>query len=154
MPQHVYSVALRDYSNEESHTKFNFGAVTAVSIAGLLAQLGDLRNAIAAVTLGVLARDSWTGDRTVLSNAAATDPHAQIELKFQVSYEGNTSHKQYRSEIPTADPTKTIAGSDQCDLAQTEIAALVTAIEAVARTPDDDQETVNVTGVRLVGRNV
>lgn len=152
--QHYYGVTIKDYSNEDSSTRVSFGAVTALSIAGLLADIGDLRTAIGNIILGVVARDRWVGDSSTLTNVPPSEPTAQIELKFQFTYEGNTSHKKYRVEIPTADPSKTIAGTDQVNLADTDVAAFVTAFEALARSPDDDTETVTIIDGRLVGRNV
>lgn len=152
--QHYYGVTVKDYSNEDSSTRVSFGAVTAVSIAGLLSQIGALRTAIGNIILGTIARDRWVGDSTTISNVPPSEPTAQIELKFQFSYEGDTSHKIYRVEVPTADPSKTVAGTDQVNMADTDIAAFVTAFEALARTPDDDTETVTIIDGRLVGRNV
>lgn len=152
--KHYYEVAVRDYSEEVSRTKFHFGAVTAVSIAGLLTQIGALRTSIANLISGVIAADKWVGDATVQSNAAPASPNAQNELKLQFTYEGATNHKRYRVELPCADPSKVIAGTDRVDLADTEVAAFVTAFEDIGRTPDDDEETVNVLEGRLVGRNI
>ncbi|MCC7017837.1 MAG: hypothetical protein IT564_11610 [Rhodospirillales bacterium] len=152
--QHYYGVTVKDYSNEDSSTRVSFGAVTAVSIAGLLTQIGDLRTALGNIILGTIARDRWVGDSTTISNVAPATPTAQIELKFQFTYEGDTSKKVYRIEVPTADPSKTVAGTDQVNMADADIAAFVTAFEAIGRTPDDDTETVTVLEGRLVGRNV
>lgn len=154
MNKHYYSVNVRDYSNEESSTRVYFGAVTALNIAGVLAQIGDLRNALTNLVLGVLAKDMWVGDSTVLSNSTPASSAAQNELKFQFIYEGVTSKKRYRIEVPCADPSKTVPNTDQIDLTDSEVAAFVTAFEALAKTPDDDTEGVNVLEGRLVGRNV
>lgn len=153
MPHYV-TYAVRDYSNEESRFTINFGAVTAVSIAGLLAQLGDLKTAVGNLILGVLGKEQLVMDSTVLDNSAASTPNAQVELKLQFNYEGTTNHKKFRFEIPTADPSKVLAGTDVVDMTDSEVAAVITAFEAVGRSPDSDQETVQVTDVRLVGRNI
>lgn len=152
--QHYYTPTIRDYSNETSGTKIHFGAVTALNIAGFLAQLGDLRTALGNMILGIIARDAWIGDSTVQSNTTPSDTNAQIELKFQFIYEGVNSKKRYRIEVPTADTTKVLPNSDKLDLADTDVAAFVTAFETIGRTPDDDTEGVNVVDARLVGRNV
>jgi len=152
--KHYYGFSVLDYSNEKSRSKVNFGAVTAVNLAGVLAQIGDLRTAITNIILGTLANDRWVGDDTVLSNVAPASPNAQVELKFQFTYEGATSHKKYRVEIPTADPSKTIAGSDMVDLTDADVAAFITAFETLAKTPDNDAKGVNVLEARLVGRNI
>lgn len=152
--QHYYGFSVLDYSNEKSGSKVNFGAVTAINIAGVLAQIGDLRTAIGNIILGVVGSDRWIGDSSTLTSTPPADPGAQVELKFQFTYEGATSHKKFRVEIPTADPTKTIAGSDMVDMTDTDIAAFVTAFETLAKSPDDDTEAVNIIEGRLVGRNI
>lgn len=154
MADHYYGVSVLDYSGETSGTKVNFGAVTAISLPGLLTQIGDLRTAIGNIILGTVKSERWVGDSTLLSNTPPATPGAQIELKFQFTYEGATTHKKFRVEIPTADASKTIAGSDMVDLTDTDIAAFVTAFEAMAKSPDDDTEAVNIIEGRLVGRNV
>lgn len=152
--QHYYGFSVLDYSNEKSGSKVNFGAVTALNIAGVLAQIGDLRTAIGNIILGVVGSDRWIGDSTTLTSTPPADAGAQVELKFQFTYEGATSHKKFRIEIPTADPTKTLPGTDMVDMADTDIAAFVTAFETLAKSPDNDTEAVNVIEGRLVGRNV
>lgn len=151
---HYYGFSVLDYSNEKSGSKVNFGAVTALNIAGVLSQIGDLRDAISAIILGVVGSDRWVGDSTTLTNVPPSDPGAQVELKFQFTYEGATSHKKYRIEIPTANPALTVAGTDLVDLADTDVAAFVTAFETLAKAPDDDTEGVSIIEGRLVGRNV
>jgi hypothetical protein len=153
MAQHEGTFSILDYSEETSRTSFNFGAVTAVSIAGFLTQFGALRTALGNVILGTIMGEQWVGDRTVLSNVPPSEPSAQVELKWLVSYEGDTSKKKFRYELPTPDTSKLIPGTDKADLADTDIAAYITAVEAIARTPDDDTETITVLDMTLVGRN-
>lgn len=151
---HLAQFTLLDYSNERSSTTVNVGAITAVSIIGFLTDFGALRTAIEGITLGVVAQEAWVGDRTVLSNTPPTDPEAQREKKWLVRYVGDTSGKVYQLEIPTAE----LAGghllpmSDFADLTETDMAAFVTAFEDIARTPDDDTETVTVQSIQYVGR--
>ncbi len=152
--KHLYGVTIRDYSEETSRTEFNFGAVTALNIAGVLAQIGNLRSAIGGIILGVVAKDQWVGDRTVLDASAPSDTHAQVELKFQVNYHSNTANKKFRVEIPTADTSKVLPGTDIADLADSDIAAFVTAMETLCKSPDNDSEGVTVDNILLVGRNI
>lgn len=151
---HFLSFGIRDYSNEISRVRIFHGAITAASIAGYLTQVGTLRTAIAALVLGVVASESITMDSTALSNATPASPSAQRELKLQFNYEGDTTHKKFRFELATGDPAVVLAGTDVVDLANSEVAAVITAFEAIGRSPDDDEETVTVTDVRLVGRNL
>lgn len=153
MAQHEGTFSILDYSEETSRTSFNFGAITAVSLPGFLTQFGALRTALGNVILGTIMGEQWVGDRTVLSNVPPAEPAAQVELKWLVTYEGDTSKKKFRYELPTPDTSKLIPGTDKADLADTDVAAYITAIEAIARTPDDDTETITVLDMTLVGRN-
>jgi hypothetical protein len=154
MPNHYAGVTVLDYSEETSSTSFSIGAITAVSIAGFLSQFGDWKTALGNIILGTVAKDRWVGDATDISNTPPGDANAQIELKWLVTYEADTTKKRFRQELPTADPSKTIPGTDKADLTDTDVAAYVTAFEAVAKSPDDDTESVSVLDMTLVGRNV
>lgn len=146
---------LLDFSREKSTVSLYNGDITAVSIAGFLTQFGALRTAIEGITLGVVQQEQWIGDRTVLSNTPPTNPFAQREMKWLVTYTGDTSGKIFTLEIPTADLTgRLIEDTDLADMTNTEVAAFVTAFEDIARTPDDDTETVTVQNIRFVGRNL
>jgi len=152
--KHYAGVSVLDYSEESSSTNFSIGAITAVSLPGFLTQFGSWKTALANIILGTVSKDRWVGDATDISNTPPATANAQIELKWLVSYEGATTKKKFRQELPTADPSKTIAGTDKADMTDADIAAYVTAFEAVAKSPDDDAEGVNVLDISLVGRNV
>lgn len=151
--EHYGTFSILDYSEETSTFRFNFGAITAISLPGFLTNFGALRTALGNIIVGTIKKESWVGDSTLLSNVPPIDSNAQVELKFLLSYEGDTSKKTYRQEIPTPDTSKVIAGTDKVDLTDTDIAAYVTAFETIARSPDDDTETVTVLDMELVGRN-
>lgn len=152
--QHYAGVSVLDYSEETSSTNFSIGAITAVSIAGFLTQFGAWKTALGNIILGTVSKDRWVGDATDISNTPPASANAQIELKWLVTYEGATTKKKFRQELPTADPDKLIPGTDKADLTDADIAAYITAFEAVAKSPDDDTEAVNVLDINLVGRNV
>lgn len=151
--EHYGGFTVQDYSEEVSQFRFNFGAITAVSLPGFLTNFGALRGALENIILGTVQKEYWVGDSTVLDNTPPSNPGAQIELKFLVVYEGDTSKKKFRHEIPTPDTSIVIAGTDKVDLTDTNAAAYVTAFETIARSPDNDAETVTVLDMRLVGRN-
>ncbi len=151
--EHYGTFTILDYSEEKSPTRFSFGGVTALNIAGFLTQFGNLRTAVQGIIKGVIQKEKWVGDDNVLSNVPPSDDTAQVELKWLVSYEGQTTKKKYRYEIATPDTSKLIPGTDQADLTDSDIAAYITAVETLAKTPDDDTEGINVLGIRLVGRN-
>lgn len=151
-PSHFGSFTFLDYSKEKSSMSFNFGAVTALNIAGFLSDFGDLRLATEAIVLGTLAQDQWVGDQTRYNNAAPSDVDAQRERKFLVIYEDTTTFAKYQVEIPTADLAgRMITGTDLVDLTNTEIAAWITAFETLCKSPEGNG--VNVVEIRAVGRN-
>lgn len=151
--EHYGTFTIQDYSEEKSSFRFNFGAITAVSLPGFLTQFGALRTALQNIILGTVQKEAWVGDSTVLSNVPPASSNAQVELKFLVTYEADTSKKTFRHEVPTPDTSKVIAGTDQVDMTDTDVQAYVTAFEDIARSPDNDTETVTVLDMRLVGRN-
>lgn len=161
------SFTMMDYDREKSSLGFNTAAITGVSLPGTLTQFGALRTAIANITLGNLSAEALYVNRTKISNVPATDPSAQRERKWLVSYEDTTEYFDapvnaipnagYKSlhdmEIPTADFTvdNLPNNGDQADLTETGIAAFVTAFEAIARSPYGG--AVNVVKITAVGRN-
>lgn len=152
--KHTSTFTLRDYDKETGTVTVHNGPITALTIATFLTQFGALRDAIDDITDGVLAKEQWVGDNTVLDNSVPTDESTQRERKWQVVYEGATSHKKYQVEVPTADPTgRLLPNTNLADLADTEIAAFVSAFEAIAKTPDSDTEGVNVLEIRFVSVN-
>lgn len=152
---HYGTFSIGDFSHEKASYSFFSGDITAVSIAGFLTQFGALRTATEDIILGVLQKEKWVGDDTILSQAFPTNVFAQRELKALITYQGDTTLKKFQLEIPTFDPTgRMIAATDDIDLTETDMAAWVTAFEAIGRSPDDDTETVTVLFGKLVGRNL
>lgn len=152
---HYGSFKLRDYSNETSSFKFYHGPITAGTIAGFLTQFGALRTAVEGITNGIVSSEKWTGDDTLLSNAIPTDENAQRERKWLVRFRDTVTQKKYFATVPTADPVgRLIAGTDRANLAETAMAAFVTAFEAIARNEDSDANAIDVLEIVLVGRNI
>lgn len=152
---HYNTTTLVDYSGEKSTVTIQNGSITALTIAAFLTQFGALKTAIEGITKGVIVASSWVGDKDILAASPPTDVFAQRELKWLVRYENVVSHKIYTLEVPTADPTgRLLPASDLADLADTEMAAFVTAFEAIGRSPENDVDGVNVLDVTLVGRNL
>jgi len=153
---HYGVLTLRDYSKELSRFTVQYGAVTAVSLPGLLTDWGSLKTAVAGITLGVQAQEILNIDNTILSSAVPVSPFAQRELKIEVSYTGDTSGKTFQIEIPTPDlDALTLNNTDEIVLADGGVmAAFVTAFETIARSPDNDTETVTVVKALVKGRNI
>lgn len=159
--KHVVSIGYRDATEEVGDFEVFVGAITAVSIGGFLTDFGNLQTATDNITLGVRARQSWTGDRTTVSNDKPTDKAAQRESKLRVKYRGNTTQKPYNVSIPTVDFSKLVFLEGAKDAvafkaangAHADIIAWVTAFQTIARSPDDDLENVTVIGMRFIGAN-
>ncbi len=160
------SFTLLDHSNEKSTVGFYTGDVTAVSLPGLLTEFGALRTAIEGVTLGVVSKESLKVFDTALANQPPADENAQVERAWLVSYEDNLPffddpvnaipnagyRKRFVLSIPTADIVgRLLPNTDLADMADPQIAALVSAMETTLRSPYGG--TINVLEIRAVGRN-
>jgi hypothetical protein len=158
---------LLDHNGERSATGFHTGAVTAISLPGLLTQFGALRTAIDDITLGTIAQEELNVFRTKLSNTLPASANAQRERKWLVVYEDVTQffdppinaipnegyRKVFTFEIATANLVGNLQpNSDEADLSATAVAAFVTAFEAIARSPYGGN--VNVLKLVAVGRNL
>lgn len=161
------SLGFLDYSEERATTGIHVGGVTAVSLPGLLTDIATLVTAVDAVVLGTITYDALQAYRTSRSVALPASANAQRERLWRVFYIDSLPFfdapvnaipnagygKQFHFDIPTADFGLTDVfplNSDEADLAQTQIAALVSAIEDVARSPYGG--TVLVTKIIGVGK--
>jgi len=147
-------IQITDYSDEKS--TFNVISVTA-NAGNLAAQqtlAADLVAAIDDLVIGEITKQEQC--LVILdSPAIPTSPYAQREMKWLVSYSGDSSGKKFNIEIPTPDITDNVVpNTDVADLSSADWAAFVTAFEAYARSPENGTETVTVLGARLVGRNI
>jgi len=148
------SFQITDYSNEKS----SFGVTSITANAGNLAAqqtaAAALAGAVENLTIGELTKQSM--NLVILDTPAIpTSPYAQREMKWLVSYVGDSSGKIFQVEIAAPDITDNVVpNTDTADLTSTDWAAFVTAFEAYVRSPDNGTETVTVLGARLVGRNI
>lgn len=157
-----------DYSREKASWSIATGEVTAVSLPGLLTEVGALRSATNGITLGDVSDERLSVFDTNLSNTPAASPLAQVESSWLVTYEDNLPFfddpvnaipnegfgRLFTVTIPTADIAATgrlQANSDHANLAETGMAAFVTAFEATARSPYGG--TTNIVDIVFVGRN-
>lgn len=146
-----------DYSGEKKSLQGFTGEITAVSLPGLLTALGAMTSALNAVVLGTISKTSW-GEETIVSNTRPTDKDAQIETELLVMCQGATSEAPWSFRIPTVDYTAfnyadppagdsvIISGAG----ATAATTALVDAIEALFKMPNDETEAVVVVGMKVV----
>lgn len=165
----TFGITIRDHSGEVSSSNFNIGPVTAATLPGLLSDTGALESAIAAISIGVVARDRMSVFDNAKSGDLPTSPFAQRELKFMVRYRDVTEYfdaptnsipnegygRLHTVEIacPKLDLTGLFVGAtDEVDLAQTQIAAFVSAFEGVVLSPANG--SVEVVSIEVVGRRL
>lgn len=157
MAEHYTNTTFLDATGEKSSFKLNNGAITAASIAGFISDYNQLKAALDAMTVGTLHRDQWVGDSTLVSETLPSNL-AQREVKLLIGYRGATSNKKYTVTLPTLDLTKVqfIPGAkDAVSLtAPAEMVTLITEMQTIGRTPDDEAENIVVTYARVVGRNI
>lgn len=151
------TVTYVDYSGEPKSIRLYAGEITAISIAGFLTAFGTLQTALDAVTLGVRARQSW-GEETIVNNDRAASKNAQIETELLVRARGATTQAPFSFRIPTvdyeafnyADPpagdSVILTGAG----ASAATTALITALEAFCKMPDDETEAIEIVGMEVV----
>lgn len=149
MPQPAYGLSIRDWEGSIGTVEINTGAVTAVSLPGLLTQIGNLRDAIDDVVIGVLADERQTVFNTILSQDLPTSEFAQRGNKWIIFYHDNTQFfdppvnaipnagylKPFHVMLPTADNSLLDDNETVLDITAGVGLALVTAFEAMARSP-------------------
>lgn len=155
------TLSVRDYGEDLDACEYGVFTlpsyqIDAANLATWLTGWGEFKTALEAITAGVLAKENVAIYNTVLSDAIPASPFAQRETKILVTYQGNTSARKFRIELPCPDLTVlTLTGKDKVTLADGGVmAAFVTAFQAIARNPYDDAETVTVIGAKVVGRNI
>lgn len=151
----TYEVSVRDFSNETSRTGITTVQLTSGNVVASLASLDSLLATIQAITLGNFERSRVVFREQNEDPGIPTDENAQRERKWLVVYHDTTTGKKFRMEIPTAKLTGNLAsGSDLADLGATDIAAFVTAFEAIAKDPDTGLNTVAVDYIKHVGKRL
>lgn len=147
-------ITITDASEENSSFGYESAVLTAGNIVAQTTAHGALATATADLTIGNLVKQS-VAQILVDDPGVPTNPYAQRELKWLVTYQAVTSGKKFQLEIPAPDLTDNIIpGSDVADITSDDWDAWITAFVAVAKSPDDITDSVIVLGARLVGRNI
>jgi hypothetical protein len=146
-----------DYSKEKKSTTFNVGPITALTIAGLLTQIGDFNAALQDVIFGTITQEAF-GVVDQVSNARPASAAAQVETRMLIGYVDNVTGAPESESIYTVDYTKfnysegegagdyvVIAGAG----ASAETVALIDAIEAMAKFPGTNN-AITVTYMKVV----
>jgi hypothetical protein len=148
------TITFNDYSNEKSAVTYHAAELTAANFDAEATEAGALSVATNALSIGSLVKRTIS-QMEIDNPGTPTNPYAQRELKWLVSYRGDTSGKLFQVEIPCANVTDNLVpNTDIADITSTSWENYITAFEAYARSPDDPTETVTFEGARLVGRNL
>jgi len=127
--------------------------LTAGNLVATVALVQALEDAVEDIVLGNLGKRDITYQRLTESKLPAADQMAQREIKLLCRYEGASTHKSFRVEIPTFDLSLLPLHSEFLDLTAGVGAALKTAWEAVVKSPDDAAEATVLLSAQFVGRN-
>lgn len=163
MPTQV-SVTYLDYSRETANVQLNTENIIAANFDAQATALNDLLTAAAAICNGVINK-RVTNIVTPGSGAAPALPTAQREYKWLIGFTDSTATlaagvdnplygRNFTVTLPTAEATsgRMQTNSDQANLADTDMAAFITAFEAFARSPSGGVPDVQY--IKLVGRNI
>lgn len=147
-----YVLSYRDYSNETSRMSVTIPTLNAGNIAAQDALLDTLLAAIDAVVIGTKEKEDRVYEVILGTGIAPSSKDAQVERKWLVSARDDVTGFPVTFTIPTADSQFVVNNTDLMDLAGTEGAALVAAIEAVVLSRAGN--AITVSSIRLVGRNL
>jgi hypothetical protein len=147
-----YVLSYRDYSNEVSRLNVTIPTLNAGNIAAQDTLLDNLLAAIDAVVIGTKEKEDRVYEVIHGTGIAPASKDAQVERKWLVSARDDVTGFPVTFSIPTADSQFVSNNTDKMDLAGTEGAALVAAIEAVVLSKAGN--AITVTEVRMVGRNL
>ncbi len=143
---------------ERSNFNVAMNQIDAANLAAWLVQWGNLKTSVAAITLGVLAHERVKIYDTQLGTGYPTDMFARRENKLLISYQGDTLGKKFTVELPSPDNSVLTFETGDANfvvLADAGVmAAFVTDFEAIARSPEDGDETVTMLSAKYVGRNL
>lgn len=152
MTEGFCALAVMDYDKELSIVQFRGTPLTSANFSAQATARSELQDAVAGICLGVVQRHAY-GVHYVLPVLAATDPKAQRELKWSVSYHDLTTLRRYTLTVPCANTDKLDPNvRDRALLTDLAIATFIAKFEAYQRSPD--LNAVKVDRINLVGRPV
>jgi len=149
-------LVFRDADGQTASSSFPHYPLTIGNLGDFLSQWGNLKTKLAAITRGRQAKENVKLDETELSNLDAASPEARVELKIRFDYVGNNGSKPTYLTVPCPD-LSIIQRAGKDDVVLTAPQAMVDAVaamETIMVYPGTDDETITITGAKLVGRNV
>jgi hypothetical protein len=170
MPTQAY-ITIEDFSKEKSTVRFWVQDISSSNYDSVVTDIDEVKNSILTVIDGEV-RVAGFSKTYPNSATAVTDPNAQRESKWLVSYRDTSQFldvanavanpgylKLFSAEIGTADnDLLTTAGSDDLDLVDGGVvAAFVASWEANVRSPYNhsaNAPSISVERITLVGRAI
>lgn len=160
LPVSFYSHTIADNtlkkngSPETTVTEFPITTLTSANVVAQQTLINDLAVAIAGITLGQVNKDQVVFTRTPGVPGPSSNVLAQRENKWLVRYHDNTTYQKYSRSIGTADLSLLPATNTEfLNLADTPVAAFVSAFEALVKSDADPTHSVTVDSIQFVGRN-
>ncbi len=150
----LLTARFRDYSNEYSTFSVLVEEIDGIArtFDGLQSEVAALESAVEAISLATLVSINFRQIANTEDDQAPTSPFAEREHGLRFFYSDDVNAKKYHITVPAPDyATIDVPGSDEVPLDQTEVAALVSWMEAEMQSADGNAITVD--RVVKVGRN-
>jgi len=143
-----------DHSNEKSSLKFYLPDVTSANWLATLLSLGDMRNAIIALTLcSVGATAELVSEVHTDVATIPTSPYAQRETRAMFDCADAVTGRRFKIGVPTPDLTKMgLPRTDEINFLDSDVADYVNSLASNAISPEGN--AFNVIRGRVEGRNV
>jgi hypothetical protein len=135
---------IRDFSDEYSGFTLNIPDVDETSWVATNTSVLALQTAVDAICIGNIATRNLQAYSENVDDTRPTSPYAQRETGLRFFYSDNVNGNKYHATLPCPDLSIVAeAGTDQVDLEEVLVAAVVTAFEALAVSPDGNAITIN-----------
>jgi len=143
---------------ERSHFGVSHLTLTSANVDAFETAWDEMTVALDAIILGVIRQEVIKFKDERVSSALPASNLARRELKLLIRYIGDTSGDKFTLEVPTPDLaalTMETGDANFVNLADAGVmAAFVTKMEAVLKSPNDPTETCTIDSAQVVGRNI
>lgn len=149
----LLTARFRDRSDEYSSFSVNVSELAGTDVWTVITGIGaSLETALEALSLATLVSLHYRQGAIAEDDSRPVSPYAQRERGLRFFYSDDVTGDKYNVTLPAQDATIVDnPGSDDVDLAITEVAALVSWLEANIETPGGNSITVD--SAVQVGRN-
>lgn len=137
------SMTYIDFNGDKGNCSFEGSDLAAVNFDAQRALQNTLRDATNAIVLTNLDRYAVEALSSPQQAEKPANAFAQREIKWLVRYHDVVTQNRQTVEIPGADLSKLIAGTELADMTDTDVAAFVSAFEAYVKTADGNAPSVD-----------